>query len=145
MTTFAIMTFTIIFHYYGKIKRHESPPTKTNSFCVGRKKSPCFTLKNNADKHKRFLQITFIMDVLICNLAWTKDCGHSLGRGPRQGQEVRRDSPCPATGRLSWPSGSLRAGRVSCVLEPAPAPAPWETTRAHKAWFAIDLKVLFFL
>lgn len=73
----------------------------------------------------------------MCILAWTKDCGHWLGPGPRQGREVRRDSPCPVMEPLSccWPSGSLREGRVSSALEPAPGPPPWETTGGHKAWF----------
>lgn len=80
----------------------------------------------------------------MCILAWTKDCEHWLWPGPRQGQEVRRDSPCPGMEHLSWPSGSLRAGTVSCVLEPAPGPPPWETTRGHKAWFVTLPKCFFF-
>lgn len=118
---------------------------KINVFCVGQKKN-CFILKTNADKQtlKWFLQIKFIMDMVMCILAWTKDCGHWLGPDPRQGQGVRRDSPCPVMEPLSWPSGSLRAGRVSCALEPAPGPPPSETTRGHKEWFTTLPKTSFF-
>lgn len=149
--TFATIIFTIIYHYYDLILLVLLTKSKTeikiNSFCVAQKKKfLCFILKTNADKQtlKQFLQMRFVMDMVTCILAWTKDCGHWLGPGPRQGQEVRRDSPCPVMEPLSWPSGSLRAGRVSCALEPAPGPPPWETTRGHKAWFLTLPKSSFF-